>query len=64
LRRFNETAGAVLPLFLVLFIPLLLGAKHVWFWVAPQEPVSKEMHELLEHKRPYLNLGFFAVAAR
>jgi len=63
LRRFNETAGAVLPLFLVLFIPLLLGAKHVWFWVAPPEPVSKEMHELLEHKRPYLNLGFFAVRA-
>ena len=44
LRRFNETAGAVIPLFLVLFVPLLLGAKHVWFWVAPQEPVSKEMH--------------------
>ena len=63
LRRFNETAGAVIPVFVLLFIPLLLGAKHIWFWVAPHEPVSKEMHELLEHKRPYLNPGFFAVRA-
>ncbi|TMA40130.1 MAG: hypothetical protein E6J82_15660 [Deltaproteobacteria bacterium] len=58
-RRFSETFGAVIPLFIVLFLPLLFGAKHVWFWVAPHEPVSKEMHELLHHKRPYLNLGFF-----
>ncbi len=62
-RRFSETFGAVIPLFIVLFLPLLFGAKHVWFWVAPHEPVSKEMHELLHHKRPYLNLGFFIVRA-
>jgi hypothetical protein len=63
LRRFNETAGAVIPVFVLLFIPLLLGARHIWFWVAPHEPISKEMHELLEHKRPFLNTGFFAVRA-
>jgi hypothetical protein len=63
LRRFNETAGAVIPVFVLLFIPLLLGARHIWFWVAPHEPISKEMHELLEHKRPFLNMGFFAVRA-
>jgi hypothetical protein len=63
IRRLNETAGAVIPLFFVLFIPLLLGARHVWFWVAPHEPVPKEVHELLEHKRSYLNLGFFALRA-
>jgi hypothetical protein len=63
LRRLNETAGAAIPLFLLLFVPLLLGAKHIWFWVEPHEPLSKEMHELLEHKRPYLNLGFFALRA-
>ena len=62
-RRFNETAGAVIPLFIVLLIPLLLGAKHLWFWVAPVEPLSKEMHELLEHKRPYLNMGGFVIRA-
>jgi hypothetical protein len=63
LRRFSETAGATIPIFIVLFIPLLLGARHIWFWVAPHQPVSKEVHELLEHKRPYLNMGFFAVRA-
>jgi hypothetical protein len=62
IRRFGETAGATIPLFIVLFIPLLLGAKHLWFWVAPENP-TKELRELLEHKRPYLNLGFFVVRA-
>jgi len=63
LRRLNETAGMVIPLFIVLFIPLLIEAKHLWFWVQPAEPLSKEMRELLEHKRPYLNMGFFVVRA-
>ncbi|HYS09809.1 MAG TPA: hypothetical protein VEP66_13740 [Myxococcales bacterium] len=63
LRRFNETAGMVIPIFILLLIPLLLGAKHIWFWVQPAEPLPKEMRELLEHKRPYLNMGFFLVRA-
>lgn len=63
IRRLGEAAGAVVPLFVVLFIPLLLGARHVWFWVAPQEPLGKELHELLAHKRPYLNLGSFTLRA-
>ncbi len=61
-RRFSETAGATLPLFILLFIPFLVGARHLWFWVAPGT-VPKELHELLEHKRPYLNMGFFVVRA-
>ncbi len=62
-RRIGESAGAVAPLFLLLFLPLLLGARHVWFWVAPPEPVGKELHELLAHKHAYLNLGAFTVRA-
>ncbi len=62
-RRIGESAGAVAPLFLLLFLPLLLGARHVWFWVAPPEPVGKELHELLQHKHAYLNLGAFTVRA-
>lgn len=61
-RRLGETAGATMPLFILLFIPLLIGARHVWFWVAP-EPGTRELQELLAHKRPYLNLGFFTVRA-
>ena len=63
IRRYSETFGATVPLFAVLFIPLLLGARHVWFWVSPHEPLPKEMHELLQHKRPYLNVGFFTLRA-
>jgi len=62
-RRLSETFGATLPLFIILFIPLLLGARHIWFWVAPHEPVSRELQEMLHHKRPYLNMGFFTVRA-
>lgn len=62
IRRLGETAGATVPLFVVLFVPLLLGAKHIFPWVAPENP-TKELRELLEHKRPYLNMGFFAVRA-
>src|SRR5262249_10601237 len=63
LRPFNETAGAVIPRFILLCIPLRMGGKQLWFWVAPGEPLSKEMRELLEHKRAYLNLGAFVVRA-
>ena len=63
IRRINESAGAVIPLFVLLFIPLLLGARHVWFWVAPAEPLSTEVRELLEHKHAYLNLGSFTIRA-
>ena len=61
-RRIGETLGAVIPLFLVLVIPLLLGARHIWFWVAPQDP-SRELLELLHHKRPYLNMLSFSIRA-
>jgi hypothetical protein len=61
-RRLGETLGAVAPLFALLFLPLLLGAKHVWFWVAPG-PMSAETARLLAHKAPYLNLPSFSIRA-
>jgi hypothetical protein len=59
-RRFSETIGAVMPLFILLLIPLLLGAKHIWFWVAPHD-LPQETMEKLHAKRAYLNMGFFTV---
>jgi hypothetical protein len=61
-RRLGETLGAVVPLFALLFLPLLLGAKHVWFWVQPTA-MSAEMTRLLAHKSPYLNLPSFSIRA-
>jgi hypothetical protein len=63
IRRLGESIGATLPLFAVLFIPLLLGARHVWFWVAPEGPLSKELADLLAHKRVYLNMTSFTLRA-
>ena len=63
IRRLGESIGATLPLFALLFIPLLLGARHIWFWVAPDPTVSKEMLQLLLHKRSYLNLTSFSLRA-
>jgi hypothetical protein len=62
-RRIGETMGAAVPLFALLFIPLLLGAKHVWFWVQPPPGLPVEQAELLAHKAPYLNLGSFTIRA-
>ena len=63
MRRIGESMGAVLPLFIVLFVPLFLGAKHLWFWVDPPPSLPKETMELLEHKRTYLNMTSFALRA-
>lgn len=62
-RRLGENIGATIPLFALLFIPLLLGARHIWFWVDPQPPLSRELLDLLFHKRVYLNLPSFALRA-
>jgi hypothetical protein len=62
-RRLGESIGATVPVFALLFIPLLLGAGHVWFWVAPAQPLSPELIKLLAHKSVYLNMTSFTLRA-
>lgn len=62
LRRPVEAMAATLPLFLVLLIPVLLGMKQLYSWVEPGAavpPFGKEALHLIEHKRAWLNTGFF-----
>jgi hypothetical protein len=65
LRRPVEIMGATLPLFALLFIPLVAVMKKVYSWVDPATsypagtPHLRETLALLEHKRPWLNSGFF-----
>ncbi|HVX95905.1 MAG TPA: hypothetical protein VHK47_13425 [Polyangia bacterium] len=65
LRRPVEVMGATLPIFVVLFIPLVLVLKNVYSWSDPSAwfpagtPHLEETLKLLEHKRPWLNPGFF-----
>ena len=62
LRRVLETVPLSGVLFVVLFIPVLLGMGHLFPWLHP-ERLSPELRELAEHRRPYLNVPFFVVRA-
>ena len=62
-RRFVETVPATLPLFVVLFIPILLGMKHVFVWADPPPGLDRVMEEAIHHKQPYLNARFFLARA-
>jgi hypothetical protein len=65
LRRPVEVMGATMPLFLLLFIPVILVMKNLYSWVDPATsypagtPHLTETLALLEHKRPWLNSGGF-----
>ncbi len=61
LRRILETIPATLPLFLVLFLPVALGMKSIFPWMAPEH--GTEAARLWEHRRAWLNVPFFLVRA-
>ncbi|PTL76626.1 hypothetical protein [Vitiosangium sp. GDMCC 1.1324] len=62
LRRMLETMAASLPLFVVLFIPILAGVGQLYLWMDPhpRQLVEKDLAKL-DHKRPFLNLPFWVV---
>lgn len=55
IRRLLEAATRVLPLIVILFIPIVLGAHHVYPWTHHEEA------QKLGDKTNYLNLPFFSV---
>ncbi|WNG53100.1 hypothetical protein F0U60_53960 [Archangium minus] len=61
LRRMLETMAATLPLFAVLFIPILAGASHLYLWMDPHPSLAEKDLKKLDHKRPFLNLPFWVV---
>lgn len=61
LRRLTEIGAATLPLFLVLAIPLVLGAHELYRWARPIGDLPAADMELLHHKQAWLNVPFFAV---
>jgi len=63
LRRPVEVMAASVAIFLLLFIPLALGMKHIYIWVDPPADLGREALKLLAHKRPYLNVTGFVVRA-
>jgi hypothetical protein len=60
IRRVLEAATRTLPLVLILFVPILVGAHSIFPWTHEEE-IAK--HPALIEKTKYLNLSFFTVRA-
>lgn len=60
IRRVLEASTRTLPLVLVLFVPIVLGAHSLYRWTHQEE---LEKHPVLMEKAKYLNLSFFTVRA-
>jgi hypothetical protein len=60
IRRVLEASTRTLPLMLILFVPIVLGAHWIYSWTH-QEEFAK--HPVLLEKSKYLNLPFFTVRA-
>jgi hypothetical protein len=60
IRRPLEAAMMTLPVLALLFLPLLIDPGAIYPWARPGAVAGSEA---LQHKRPYLNLGFFAIRA-
>ena len=63
LRRGLESLGAATPIFILLFIPVLVGAKVIFMWLTHPANLPAEQLALLHHKEPYLNMPFFIIRA-
>jgi hypothetical protein len=62
IRRFVETVPTTLSLFVVLFVPIALGMRHLFLWVDPHA-ADPEMAHAIHSKLPYLNVPFFLLRA-
>jgi hypothetical protein len=60
IRRVLEAATRTLPLMVLLFVPVILGAHSLYEWTH-QEEVEK--HPAIQFKARYLNVPFFTVRA-
>jgi hypothetical protein len=63
LRRLTETVAGTLPILALLFIPVLLGLRHIYPWDMPAPEVTRELQAEIAKKTAYLNAPFFVVRA-
>ncbi len=56
LRRILEAGTRTLPVLAALFIPIAIGARHLFPWAQPELADSLRV---LQHQRPYMNLPLF-----
>lgn len=60
-RRFLEAGAATMPLFVILFVPLLFGLATLFPWVTPEAIDDPHLRELVVKKLGYLKVSFFIV---
>ena len=60
IRRPLESATRTLPLMLLLFLPIVLGARKIYEWA---DPAHAAQDPALRHKSLYLNVPFFTIRA-
>jgi hypothetical protein len=59
LRRLTEGIVATIPLFVVLFVPILVGLHIIYPWLRPATIADERARHLVSLKTAYLNLGGF-----
>lgn len=59
-RRIAEAIASTLPLFVILFVPILLGKGHLFSWMRPEVIATDH---LVQEKAGYLNTPFFLIRA-
>jgi hypothetical protein len=59
IRRPIETAAATLPVFALLFLPVVLWLRLLYPWVGPASGLSEHTLELIRGKQAYLNTPAF-----
>lgn len=60
IRRVLEASTRTLPLILIMFVPIVLGAHRLYKWTDAHEIAE---HPILQEKSKYLNLTFFSIRA-
>jgi hypothetical protein len=60
LRRILEAGARTLPILAILFLPIVVGLRHLFPWAQPE---LAESLRVLEHQRRYMNLPLFLVRA-
>jgi hypothetical protein len=61
LRREAEAVAGTLPLFALLFIPLIPGMHHLYPWAPPLAVMDSALLKHIEDKRGWLNPSFFLI---
>lgn len=62
-HRSIQSVYATLPLFALLFVPIVFGLRQLYPWALPPRVLPMDLREAIEPKRLWLSPGFFVLRA-